>query len=1096
MEALYVTWTLAVAHGMYRLSESRDPKLGRWIMENRLEAIAWTVTSHVFLVVALVDSPLLPDRVRYYTKIVTESVLWQYSILIAILLCLFALIQTIIGNKNEAPIPRITQLAILVTVLSLATHAYYDDYAEHNCTADLHTEYIPSELTRLAEANFAKSMKSVIELNAATGVYTGLPHKATRAMHSKAHGCVRGVFHVDEGLKPRYQVGAFQPGISYPAWARFSNAAHRHAPDASPDARGIAVKLMGVPGAKVLETDELLAAHNLTGLVEQDTQDLLGISSDFFPAAEPLAYSQFVRALTSPSRWPLFKFIFPSINPVTWRLSFLWLSWRQWRDGDLANPLDAVYYSATPYRLGPFAVKFSWAPCAPNAHRRQLDANSKLGDDFLREAMRRQLDPDGQLLPGEVEYEGACLELRVQEQRHACHEPIEDPTRPWRGTWVRIGELSIPRQEFLHRDQLQFCHDLSFSPWHTLPEHRPMGAINLLRKGAYQLSAATRNLINTGGVGTEPTGNEVFSQPQAVSRLVGAGDVQAYDYAPYPRPFDMLPKHIKSFRKSFDFSRPKRREIQKILISSNYDLLQRLYIQHQVEFEKFATPDEYISFLTQDFWPEHDFSIINYVAKTWKNDDEFGRQFMSGVNPVLLTVAERLPEAWRPGAGDAARMAAVAGGASLDELMRQRRLFYADYEILADIETVQDRVLYAPIVLFYTHLTAGRKLLLPLAIQLTRFPAPRHNRIFVPPQPYPVNYDPYSPEGLVWLFAKMHVATADAQVHECVSHLAFTHLALEPIMIAFFRQLRPAHPLLQLLVPHFRETLAINQLGRRTLLHPTHSDFDRIMGVGFRGGLQLMQKAYRRDWSLRALELPEQLRRRGFTEENRDILPDYLFRDYSLPLWRALKEFVAEAVGDLYPRGDEQVLADEDVQGLARELADPDMAALNGDVPKLETAQELVDFVTVVIWSAAMQHSAVNYGQFDYYSFIPNRPLFLTKPMPADLRKVTLPYVMSALPQLEASMESLCLLKTLSLFDGDSLLELYARGAGENDSDLSTSGVDVEAMRIWQTLFPEPYARFTDKLKALQAAIDERNQREGWLYPYLRPDKISPSSNM
>jgi hypothetical protein len=47
---------------------------------------------------------------------------------------------------------------------------------------------------------------------------------------------------------------------------------------------------------------------------------------------------------------------------------------------------------------------------------------------------------------------------------------------------------------------------------------------------------------------------------------------------------------------------------------------------------------------------------------------------------------------------------------------------------------------------------------------------------------YCSGYEPYSREGLVWLFAKMHAASADAQVHEMVGHLLLTHLAMEPVL--------------------------------------------------------------------------------------------------------------------------------------------------------------------------------------------------------------------------------------------------------------------------------------------------------------------------
>jgi hypothetical protein len=39
------------------------------------------------------------------------------------------------------------------------------------------------------------------------------------------------------------------------------------------------------------------------------------------------------------------------------------------------------------------------------------------------------------------------------------------------------------------------------------------------------------------------------------------------------------------------------------------------------------------------------------------------------------------------------------------------------------------------------------------------------------------------------------------------------------------------------------------------------------------------------------------------------------------------------------------------------------------------------------------QHAAVNFGQFDFYGFIPNRPMVLLKPMPTDKTALTDMYI-------------------------------------------------------------------------------------------------------
>ena len=67
-----------------------------------------------------------------------------------------------------------------------------------------------------------------------------------------------------------------------------------------------------------------------------------------------------------------------------------------------------------------------------------------------------------------------------------------------------------------------------------------------------------------------------------------------------------------------------------------------------------------------------------------------------------------------------------------------------------------------------------------------------------------------SAEALAWMLAKMHVASADAQSHQLISHLLETHLVLETTLIAAHRAMSASHVVQKLLRPHFKGTLAIN----------------------------------------------------------------------------------------------------------------------------------------------------------------------------------------------------------------------------------------------------------------------------------------------
>ena len=72
-----------------------------------------------------------------------------------------------------------------------------------------------------------------------------------------------------------------------------------------------------------------------------------------------------------------------------------------------------------------------------------------------------------------------------------------------RAPFYKVATITIPEQIFDTPEQNKFCEDLAFTPWHALPEHRPLGSVNRLRKVIYAHISTTRREAN-GVANVEP----------------------------------------------------------------------------------------------------------------------------------------------------------------------------------------------------------------------------------------------------------------------------------------------------------------------------------------------------------------------------------------------------------------------------------------------------------------------------------------------------------------------------------------------------------------------------------------------------------------
>ncbi|XP_042417971.1 probable linoleate 9S-lipoxygenase 5 isoform X2 [Zingiber officinale] len=387
-------------------------------------------------------------------------------------------------------------------------------------------------------------------------------------------------------------------------------------------------------------------------------------------------------------------------------------------------------------------------------------------------------------------------------------------------------------------------------------------------------------------------------------------------------------------------------------------------------------------------------SVIQHDREAWRSDEEFGREMLAGVNPVIIRRLQEFPPTSKLDPklyGDhtssitAAHIERNLEGRTVDEALKANKLFILDHHgalipFLNRINSGANRI-YATRTLL---LLKDDGKLKPLAIELS-LPHPdgeQHgavNRVFTPAE--------VGVQGSIWSLAKAYAAVNDSGYHQLISHWLNTHAVMEPFVIATNRQLSVVHPVHKLLSPHYRDTMNINAFARQTLINAGGI----LEATVFPGkyALELSAVVYK-GWKLTEQALPDDLLKRGVAVEDpasphkvRLLIEDYPYAVDGLEIWSAIQTWVTEYCAIYYP-DDALVGGDVELQAWWKEVREDGHGDKKDEPwwPKLETVAELTKTCTTIIWVASALHAAVNFGQFPYAGYLPNRPTISRRWMP------------------------------------------------------------------------------------------------------------------
>lgn len=308
------------------------------------------------------------------------------------------------------------------------------------------------------------------------------PGTYERGGNTKTHGMVRGEFIVHEDVPAHMRHGVFAKPHTFKAWVRFAGPG----PDMPADIDDVgfascSIKLMGVPGDKLMDD-------------EKATQDLIMVSTPTFVTPD-ISSNALLQAHVLRDT-PILYFLFTGRqHRLDFAMQALW-------NETQTSPFEARYWSCVPYLLGegqamvysvrPRTSKRSWIPGLP----------FWTSPTYLREAMIKAL--------AEQDVE---LDFMIQVQTDPFRMPIENAGVRWPeelSPFVPVATLRLPKQKFDSPEQFALARTFSYTPWHCLPEHRPLGNQNRARKRMYWELRRLRQTMNA-TPHVEPDGSELLN---------------------------------------------------------------------------------------------------------------------------------------------------------------------------------------------------------------------------------------------------------------------------------------------------------------------------------------------------------------------------------------------------------------------------------------------------------------------------------------------------------------------------------------------------------------------------------------------------------
>jgi len=456
-------------------------------------------------------------------------------------------------------------------------------------------------------------------------------------------------------------------------------------------------------------------------------------------------------------------------------------------------------------------------------------------------------------------------------------------------------------------------------------------------------------------------------------------------------------------------------------------------------------------------------SIKPATLSNFQKDEFFAYMQVAGPNPVMLKQIEKIDSRLPIPDEQYQKIVSHYIGVqdSLAAALQEGRVYLADYYKLGAIVNGVQKYMYAPVALFAVPPdNYPDRNLLPIAIRCQQTLG-EDNPIFTPL------------DGGNWMTAKTVLQMTDSNYHELISHLAQTHLFIEPFVLATNRCFQEDHPVKLLLKPHLEGTILINYGAHKRLLAEA-GPIDELLSGTIGSNSQLaIKEAQSHLANFNEVAFPRTLEKRGVN--NSKQLPIYPYRDDGQRIWDAINQWVDEYLR-LFYRSDNSVETDQQLQNWAGELLSKGHCHIgeegNG---RIKTLDYLVEAISTVIFTASAQHAAVNFPQSGLMTYAPAFSLGCYSPAPTKPQQQQ--DFMGLLPPLDRAELQIQVLYLLG--------SVYYTKLGDY---FGSSFQDVKVKMALE--------RFKIQLREIDQVIRHEDSQRLVSYKYLLPSQIPQSINI